>query len=216
VVLNRLGARSWGGIALAGALVAGVSLLGGAKDRSIARASSSGPRTWQEIEAAQEKNNAARFASTPDLRRANSGGGDDDDPLNSAPIPQEQSSGSAATNEASRNGAGGAQEGSGAGAGHSASKGGTATPRNPVAGGNAKANGDVGVTSGGGGGTASDGGNKGAASGATGGPNQPRRAAPVWRGEGWPADQDAARTAIRDGRVPDAYRDLVRDYFERE
>jgi hypothetical protein len=215
VVLNRLGTRSWGGIALAGALVLGVSLMGG-KDRSEARAAAAAPRTWQEIEAAQEKDNVARFASTPDLRRAKSGGGDDDDPLNSPAVPQEQSSGSVAANEASRNGAGGAQEGSGAGAGQSASKGGTATPRNSVAGGNAKTNGTVGETSGGGGGTASEGGNKGAGLGGTAGENQPRRPAPVWRAQGWPADQDAARTAIRDGRVPDAYRDLVRDYFERE
>jgi hypothetical protein len=38
----------------------------------------------------------------------------------------------------------------------------------------------------------------------------------VWRGQGWAADQEAARAAIRSGAVPDAYRGLVREYFERE
>jgi hypothetical protein len=37
---------------------------------------------------------------------------------------------------------------------------------------------------------------------------------PPWSSNGWPAAQSAAFNAIQDGRVPDAYRNLVRDYFQ--
>jgi hypothetical protein len=40
-----------------------------------------------------------------------------------------------------------------------------------------------------------------------------RNAAP-WTSDRWPADRAAALQAVQDGRVPDAYRDLVRDYFD--
>ena len=40
--------------------------------------------------------------------------------------------------------------------------------------------------------------------------------APPWTGSGWSAARDAATSAIRDGRVPAAYHDLVRDYFQRD
>jgi hypothetical protein len=40
------------------------------------------------------------------------------------------------------------------------------------------------------------------------------RAAP-WESSTWPADASAAGEAVEAGRVPDAYRDLVREYFNR-
>ena len=39
---------------------------------------------------------------------------------------------------------------------------------------------------------------------------------PPWRSDTWPAAASAAEEAVRTGRVPDAYRDLVRDYFDRQ
>jgi hypothetical protein len=218
VVLNRLGVRGWGGIGLAGALVVGVSLFGGDPNRAAA----TGPRSWQEIEAMQERGNAARKSASADYRRARPGlGGDDDDPLNSTSRTPDTASGvaAAANDAASNNGAGGAQEGTGAGAGQSSSRaGGNKPDAHAAAGGDANANGaNAGATSAGGGGMASQStANGGGRSGSSAGANAARKAAPVWRGQGWPADQVAAQAAIQGGRVPDAYREMVREYFERE
>jgi hypothetical protein len=41
-----------------------------------------------------------------------------------------------------------------------------------------------------------------------------RRPAPVWESQGWADDRGAAEAAVQSGRVPDAYRDLVRGYFQ--
>jgi hypothetical protein len=38
---------------------------------------------------------------------------------------------------------------------------------------------------------------------------------PPWAGDDWPAKQSAAVNAINNGQIPDQYRDLVRDYFDR-
>jgi hypothetical protein len=222
VVLNRLGVRGWGGIGLAGALVVGVSLFGGDPNRAAAARAATGPRSWQEIEAMPERGNAARTSASADYRRAKPGlGGDDDDPANSTSTTPDAASGSATSDAASKNGAGGAQEGTGAGAGQSASRaGGSKTGANPATGGDANANangGRAGATSAGGGGTASGNtANGGGRSGSSAGANTARKAPPVWRGDGWPADQEAARAAIQAGRVPDSYREMVREYFERE
>jgi hypothetical protein len=42
----------------------------------------------------------------------------------------------------------------------------------------------------------------------------PAEPAPPWRSETWAADVERARQAVEAGRIPDAYRDLVRAYFE--
>jgi hypothetical protein len=220
VVLNRLGMRGWGGIGLAGALVLGVSLFGGDPNRAAAaRTVAAGPQSWQEIEAMQERGNTARMNASADNRRAKPGlGGDDDDPANSTSTTPDTASGTAA-NAASNNGVGGAREGTGAGAGQSASRAGGSKPgANAAAGGDVNAKeGTVGATSAGGSGTASEStANGGGQSGSSAGANAVRKAAPVWRGQGWPADQAAAQAAIVGGQVPDAYREMVREYFERE
>ncbi|CAN5613767.1 hypothetical protein BH09PLA1_BH09PLA1_13270 [soil metagenome] len=38
---------------------------------------------------------------------------------------------------------------------------------------------------------------------------------PAWKSEGWPRDRDAAMDAVRSGAIPDPYRSLVQDYFQR-
>ncbi|HEY7119242.1 MAG TPA: hypothetical protein VH475_21815 [Tepidisphaeraceae bacterium] len=221
VLLNRLGARSWGGIALAVALVAGIHLMAGDDAQSQARAAGT-PRSWQEIESARENANpfAGAGGHAPDLRRAKPGGGTDDpDPLNSAVSDSGQTTAAAASNTA-RNGAGGAQQGTaGAGAGQSVSRGGAGAAMTSTGGGNHSGSAPGGEVAGAGGGGTSEStaGDRGAKTGATAGDpaNATRRPAPVWRSDTWPADVDAARAAVQTGRVPDTYRDLVRSYFER-
>lgn len=211
IALHRLGARSWGGIALAGALVAGLGLFGGQTPGSTAQAS--GPRTWQEMESAQDAQNSTHIVA-PDLRRSKPGGGQDDDPSSANQTTSQDSTGANAKTSATNNGAGSAEQGSGAGSAVSASKGNSGAHHDAVAGGNTAGGIKTGNTAGGGGSAATEGGT-GTASGTAGGTTAARHV-PVWSGQGWPAAQDAAREAIRVGRVPDAYRPLVRDYFERE
>jgi len=38
-------------------------------------------------------------------------------------------------------------------------------------------------------------------------------AAPAWQSPSWPAAREDALSAVRDGRINDEYRDLVREYF---
>ena len=45
-------------------------------------------------------------------------------------------------------------------------------------------------------------------------PSRSLQQIPPWRSPTWPADRDAALNALTSGRVPDAYRDLVREYFD--
>jgi hypothetical protein len=40
--------------------------------------------------------------------------------------------------------------------------------------------------------------------------------AAAWKSDGWPAARERAEDEVRGGQVPDAYRDLVRDYFDRK
>lgn len=46
-------------------------------------------------------------------------------------------------------------------------------------------------------------------------PPRASRPVPPWRSATWPADREAAARELQSGRVPDAYRDLVREYFDR-
>jgi hypothetical protein len=58
--------------------------------------------------------------------------------------------------------------------------------------------------------------NRGAHSGISGRAGHDSGAARVapWQSASWSADRAAAVEALRSGRVPDAYRDLVRAYFD--
>jgi hypothetical protein len=43
----------------------------------------------------------------------------------------------------------------------------------------------------------------------------PSAAAPAWRSSDWSDAREQALSAVRDGKVRDEYRDLVREYFDR-
>jgi hypothetical protein len=55
----------------------------------------------------------------------------------------------------------------------------------------------------------------GSAAGTTAGASTAAPPTPPWRSSDWPADVRRAHEAIDAGRVPDAQRDLVREYFDR-
>jgi hypothetical protein len=215
VVLNRFGARGWGGIGLAAAMVGGLCLLGPDSARSQARAAA-GPKSWQEVERENEKGNASKFVSKVDMRHTLEGNGSDEDPASSNDKTQDDSAGGAATGEKNPDKTSdGGNAGAGAGAAQSGSKAHTTATVDPVSGAS-KTDAHATDTAGGGGAASEAGNNTTGAAGSTAGQAKGRRPAPVWQARDWPADREAARAAIRNGAVPDGYREMVRDYFEQE
>jgi hypothetical protein len=217
VVLNRWGARGWGGIALALAVVTGLSLVGPDDRRSEARAGSpgGGVRSWRDLDAADQRGNVTGSPSDRDYRRAKTGAGTDDaDPLKST-ISTPEPGGTARTTKGPNAEPGNASDGAGGGAGRTPVKDNTASPANPLVSG-AEARNDGRGTAGGGGKSTTQANGAGSTGGSSPGDGgNVRRPAPVWQSNGWPADQQAARSAVERGAVPEAYRDLVREYFER-
>jgi hypothetical protein len=224
VLLNRLGARGWGGIGLAAALaltLAALSSAPGELRAGIARggAATTGPRE-------RMPDPSERFAggtrpptaytptpspgedrrfdpSDPGVARRRTNGGDESGNASAAA--------NSRSNSASENGRGG-------GAGKAPDRGArqpAAEPDAPLPGSNPRERGD-GVKGSGGGSTSrpsseTDASPGSAASGAADSAQRP----PAWQSPSWPTDAQRAQDAIDAGRVPDAYRDLVRDYFDR-
>lgn len=218
VVLHRLGARGWGGIGLALAFVAGLNLLGPEPTRSAQRASARAG-SWQEVEAArgEQSGRAARSPHVADLRRAKAGNGADDPGSSSPEMMESQPASAVSQAPGSRdNGSGGGNgDGTGAGSGQSLETKPDSTPIVPKTGGPADPS-RTGATAAGGGGAQGDGPIPSSEQGgATAGQGSAaaRRPAPPWQSQGWADDRGAAEAALREGRVPDAYRDLVRGYF---
>jgi hypothetical protein len=221
VVLNRLGARSWGGIGLALALVMGLNLLGPDPARSANRAAT-GPGSWLDADPGHDQADPlAASPRTPDLRRMKTGSGADEDPDSSKTESTETSTSPSApvasTDAHTEEPGGGSPDVAGAGAAQSTVKS-TGTAPLPVASGNSTPPATGGSdTAGGGSGSAPDLSKPAGKTGsAAGGDTLRRRPAPVWQSDGWAADREAAGNAIRGGRVPDEYRDLVRGYFQRD
>ncbi len=216
VVLHRLGARGWGGIGLAALLVGGLYLMGPDTSRAEARASTS-PKSWQETELENDKANTTHLLFTPDMRRQREGNGSDEDPPKPDSSNPDQSNADATaanTSQAAHNDAGATQEGTGGGAAQSASKTNPAKTTDTASG--VSHTNSQGTDTAGGGGTSTENGNTTGKSGNTAAAVKSHKPAPIWQSRSWPADQESARSAIRSGQIPDAYRELVRDYFERE
>jgi len=200
VVLNKLGRRAWGGVGLAWAMVIVVSLLASQGNSSQAeQTGATGPASprW-----------ADRSRRTLGVRTPSVGGQEatsDDhsriDQPSSDSAPAKPSNGNMHKSSPADGG------------GEHASQTANATAQLPTSNAHHAAaglsQGDHGV---GDGGTASNDlvagrSGQGVASGT---PNHP---APPWSSDHWPADRAAALQDVQAGRVPDAYRELVRDYF---
>jgi len=203
VMLARYGARVWGGIGLAWAMVIVIGLLAG--NGSTSQADS---RTTN----LQNVTGAAPGQLTTASRDTHSPGGKEATSENTSHFggptdPQNTTANTAAQGKPTSPTAAGGQES--ATTGH-ASVDPTRTALPPNA--NASASSDT--TTAGGDGTSSQANVK---------PGQPAvgtvaarpgdRSAAPWSSDRWPADRDAALHAVEAGQVPDAYRDLVRDYF---
>jgi hypothetical protein len=215
VIVNRIGVRGWGGIALTCGLVLVVGVIT-AGDRA-AEANGGGGEgrmmSWQDEEAVRrEQGNEAPSVAERDTRRVKpAAGGDDEDPLASGTA-ELRKPGPADAGRRDSGGTGMSSEGTGAGAARSAVKASPGQGLSASAGGNER--GGAGTSSSGAG--AATRGASGAPGGTSGGGVEARRAAPVWSSEQWARDREAALRAVQGGEVPDDYRGLVRDYFERK
>jgi hypothetical protein len=228
VVLRRYGSRAWGGLGLAASLVLTLAAMlsdPGAEraaasrvpGTSVAAGRSSMAATNPPARLAPHTAPGAHSAPSHDSRTLDPAAEDaSPDPDRGHVSPPERAGGPG------RRSSGNGPDGRGSGVSTSGKRGAalSETPSRPPSRpsaptpGHAPANA---APAGGGGLAASDSGSgndrdAGAGTSVTSG--SPTRAAP-WESSTWPARAAAAREAAENGRVPDAYRDLVRDYFDR-
>ena len=229
VLLNRFGARAWGGIGLAAALVLTLAGLSGnpADLRATPARGTNGATAPLALRTADPQR--ARTAPAADLRpmsRARpdgpSDGGSSERPMTSdRPSPADTTAGKSNPSAPGRPSAAG-DEGVGGGAGRARQ---SQPPRVSVTASDSSApvsrapDSTAGQQVGGSGRAsaaqpssrdpADAGGSSAGASAA------PTDRVPPWHSQSWPADRRAAAEALDAGRVPDACRDLVRDYFDR-
>ena len=229
VVLRRYGSRAWGGIGLAASLVLTLAAL------------LSPPGTTTAVASRDPDVNVARSAANPDHsaelpapaaaaapRNVVGAPPHESRSIDTGPSTEDELRGREAARDPSgepsnsppRSTAASGTDGKGGGAGRARPR--VASPdvpsssppnRGAASSGDARAN----ATATGGGSEVPDsspgnGDAPGAASGTTGG--QAPRAGP-WESSTWPADARAAEGAVETGRVPDSYRDLVREFFDR-
>jgi hypothetical protein len=223
VLLNRLGARAWGGIGLAAALVFTLAALPsfptGADASSDSRRAGRPNRTAS-LDAPQR---AVGFANRPPSKSAVSGSpsriGTETRSMTAA------DSDDAGENEANRTGTDTAPRGD-AGGDRDGVGGGTAKARqpgrpNPLATPpqgtpNRPSVSPDGPTAGGGNVTGSESGKTNPTdSSTTANPSSGTANQNPWKSDSWPQDVRRANEVIDSGAIPDAYRDLVRDYFDR-
>jgi hypothetical protein len=211
LILQRFGARAWGGIGLAAAMVISLSLLSSAPDRSIA-----GVDDFNRARPPVHRQDVPAFRSSPLL----ASGGEEQRSVQERSPGNPPSTGGADTRSAAVPIAGGRSEGgdvsSGDGIGRGASQADQAMARRdrPLhAPSRPQPDGSGSLPAGGSGASA---GPAPAGDPAPAGTSSaiPHRVAPPWNSPTWSADRQAARRAVDLGAVPDAYRDLVRGYFE--
>lgn len=217
VVLHRLGARAWGGIGLAAALVLAMGLVPtivaptrGEEPRSVS--SNSLDAMTGEQSGPQGSNTAiTRRTATqqePEDARASRMNGVDQPPP--AAGRQESSADADAqrgntTNDPNGHGTGASQSKDPNSPNHLATASGT----------QARPGADGKHTSGGAGQSSSQPPDGGAASGqAAGHSNRSPGSAPPWASAQWAADSQRAKAAVESGRIPDSYRDVIRGYFD--
>jgi hypothetical protein len=214
VILHRLNARAWAGIAVAAALVTSLAALTAQQPTARAAASrarhpayagndpSRQPERPHEIDVTRPGGESARSQGTgPDSGEPRGAGSLPDSPA--ATSPSENPGKATATGDT---GAGGA-----AGRARTPRADETRIPLTPSS---APSNGKQ--PAGGTGAAATQASGEGVASqGAVAGESGNATPAPPWQTPAWSDDARRAHEAIDSGRVPDARRDLVREYFER-
>jgi len=217
VVVHRYGGRTWGGIGLSAAMGLTLALLSGVPQDSRARTvdakrATSGNAILAETTQAPTMTTAALPASAGN--EGISAASDARIGASSDASSAKESNGASSDNTLTRAGNSSSADGERAGQ-NSAS--GDAVPHGASDGREAAA--DASLTSGGG--VAADAAPAGGsvdAAGASGGIAVSRgrienKKSPPWSSSSWGADRAAAGEAVRAGRVPDAYRDVVSEYF---
>jgi len=211
VVLSRLGARRWSGIGLLAALVLSVGWMYRTPSPTSAQAFAGSAATTAQRQAHPRL--LAANVSRPDLRRPPTQFlPDEHRGIGLGQPPARNSAAAATTGDA---GSGSADpHGAGGGAGRTGVSSLDSSLPIPKAG--AAAAGDAPGASGAGLGAASAADAAGQASDALAVSPSPSRAAPPWRSDLWPEARRRAADALQRGAVPEACRDLVRDYFQRD
>ena len=216
VVLRRLGARAWGGIGLATAVVIVLGLFPTFSAQTNAdEGGPSMPRSWADIQQAPQNISSSATNSHRTPRQQ-----DPDDPnasrFGNAEASRDRHPDNAMASEAGRSNQSRASNdpnGTGSGASHSQSS------RNPgiatVTSGTDSNRGSSQGTLSSGAGRSSDAPVRGpnSSSGTTAGAGNAADV-PPWESPRWKQDVQQAQNAIGTGQLPDAYRDLVRDYFD--
>ncbi len=205
VMLARYGVRAWGGIGLAWAMVIVISLLAGNGATSQAHEKGSLVVNAAALKSSDPFNSARRDIRTPGGHEATS----DTHSQFGGPIGPNH----AVANTASAQGkptspaAAGGQE--------SADTGRAAVDptRNAIATNAHPPSPTATLTAGGDGAASSNHATPGKSSTGVVAARPADRPAAPWSSDRWPTDRDAALHAVQSGQVPDAYRDLVRDYF---
>jgi hypothetical protein len=208
VILNRLGGRAWSGIGLASAivLVLGVLSMNPIVTQAVAHLSSRSPAVVDSSDARDSQSRLASANPSPANHRPEAGDeahSQIPEPVDADRATAEERSSSAPINSASGAGAGQATTGqrSTAPLALSASP---ATSQDTIG---------TRTASGGADGTHARNGND--ATGANVSPSA-GASAPAWQSSKWPAAREQAMRDVRENRTPPAYKDLVRDYFNRD
>lgn len=211
VMLARYGVRAWSGIGLAWATVIVVGLLAG--NGVTSRAEEKGSLLINGMPGASKissdpfssSSTARRDVRTPGGREAAS---DDHSQLGGPADPKQNSATAASSQGKSMTpaNAGGQESGSTGQSSVDPTRTALSTNANPTS--------PLGPIPGGGDGasSASPAGLGESSTGRVAARPADRSAAP-WSSDRWPTDRDAALHAVQTGQIPDAYRDLVRDYF---
>lgn len=216
VVLHRLGARTWGGIGLAAALVLALGMIPSFTEPAHAGGRSNADANPLAALAGESQNAVVGSGSVP---RRSSSQQEPEDP-NSSTM-QGAEVGPQRVEEAKPDGIGdrakraNARDSSSGGAGASQSK----APDTPnhladVSPTKSKETSGTGNASGGSGKSSERAAAKGEAAGnAAGASQQINGNAPPWESSQWEADSQRANSAVESGRIPDSYRDVIRGYF---
>lgn len=218
VLLNRYGARAWGGIGLASALVLTLAMISARAEST--RADELRRQASLRERSATATTNLAREnrvmqASTGHRTKAR----DVEDESQDRPTMSSSPANDPATATRSADASNASHEtsdptGGGSGAGRSRDSA-SDLPR-PSAASTGGHDESAGTATGGGAGMSRDGNAGNALTGSSAGVTAGSASAAPWENSNWGVYQQAAGDAIRSGRVPDPYRQLVQDYFDRE